>query len=136
MDSAASAVTIGKLLCLPPVPESSGLLEPALHATHEQKQGRAMVENFEFVYEFTSAKRFQDEDLIQILQCMWSGTKMSDQAWRALKATALKPQDRRLDHASEYYERSYSWQIVSLAQQIRPKISAAKCKTLLFISHP
>lgn len=67
------------------MPESSSLLEPALHAAHEQKQGRAMIESFDLVYEFTSAKKFQDEDLIQILHGMRTGTKMPDPAWKTGK---------------------------------------------------
>jgi hypothetical protein len=127
-----AAILLGDFYQLPPVPESSSLFQPALHASHEQKQGPAMLEQIELVYEFTSSKRFDDQNLVTILGCMREGKKMPDEAWKALKATVLKPHDPRLEKAADFYECSYSWQIVSLAQQIRPRISAAKGGTMLF----
>lgn len=88
-----AAILLGDFYQLPPVPESSSLLEPALRASHEQKQGRAMLEQIELVYEFTSSKRFEDANLITILNCMREGKKMPDECWKALKATVLKPND-------------------------------------------
>ena len=127
-----AVILLGDFLQLPPVPEASSLLHPVGHANYEQQQARILLKSFPLVYQFTSAKRFTDPVLIEILACMREGRAMSDNAWNAFKQTRLQPGDPRLSQAGNFYECGYAWELVSLAQQLRPQASARANRKVLF----
>ena len=66
-------------LQLPPVPESSSMLAPLEGTSNEHKVGAKIFRNAELVFQFSSAMRFSDETLIQILEAMRTagGRKLS-----------------------------------------------------------
>ena len=127
-----AVLLLGDFYQLPPVPEKTSLLYPVQFASYEQQQARVLLESFDLVYEFRSAKRFTCPLLKEILHSMRQGCQMSDAAWQALKKTQVKPGDTRLSNAGDFYECSYSWEIVSLAQQLRPIDSAKKTNHILY----
>ena len=53
---------------LPPVPESSNMLAPLQGTSDEHKVGAKIFRNAELVFQLSTAMRFTDETLIQILE--------------------------------------------------------------------
>ena len=127
-----AVLLLGDFLQLPPVPESASLLHPVRYTSYEQQQARALMATFDYVFEFTSAKRFSDPYLKEILHSMRNGCPISDAAWEALKKTRVLPNDPRLNSCPDHYECAYSWEIVAMAQQLRAKQSAKRCKQILY----
>ena len=76
-------------LQLPPVPESSSMLAPLEGTSAEHKVGAKIFRNAELVFKFSTAMRFTDETLIQILEAMRTpgGRKLSGAQWQALLNT-------------------------------------------------
>lgn len=127
-----AVLLLGDFLQLPPVPETTSLLQPVQYTTYEQQQARALLQTFDQVFQFNSSKRFTDPHLIEILQCMRTGGTISDSAWKALQKTVLRQEDPRLLAAGDFYECAYSWDIVSLGQQLRPRQSACLANEILY----
>ena len=76
-------------LQLPPVPESSSMLAPLEGTSDEHKVGAKIFRNAELVFQFSTAMRFTDETLIEILGVMRTpgGRKLSHAQWQALVKT-------------------------------------------------
>ena len=115
---------LGDFMQLPSVPDTHSLLHTSSLASFEHQQARFLAEHVELAYDFVISKRFSDPLLVEILKVMRCGGTMSHQAWKALSQTQVRAKDERLIHAGGYYECAYTWDIVSLAQQLRPRLSA------------
>ena len=128
----------GDYLQLPPVPEKTSVLWPTAGATYEQRQGRALVESFPYVFEFRQSNRFKDKDLIHILDCMRTpgGKIIHDDAWKSLEDRLIQSSknnvDPRLQAASDWLEAAYDWRTISLAQHVRMRLAAAAAGQVLF----
>ena len=73
-------------LQLLPVPESSSMLAPLEGTSDEHKVGAKIFRNVELVFQFSSAMRFTDQTLIQILEAMRTagGRKLSRAQWHSI----------------------------------------------------
>ena len=85
-------------LQLPPVPESSSMLAPLEGTSNEHQVGANVFRNAELVFQFSTAMRFTDETLIEILEAMRTpgGRKLSHAQWQALvntESSAEQPAD-------------------------------------------
>ena len=75
---------LGDFLQLPPVPACSSLMydgPPSLQ--YEHRQGKAIVQQADYVFGFKKAMRFSDPNLTHILQVMREGGTIHEQAWQA-----------------------------------------------------
>ena len=81
----------GDHLQLPPVPASSSVLAQLENTSDEHKVGARFFRNAELVFQFETAMRFQDENLISILACMRTpgGKRLTREQWRSLEQTEL-----------------------------------------------
>ena len=76
-------------LQLPPVPESSSMLAPLEGTSAAHKVGAKIFRNAELAFKFSTAMRFTEQTLIQILEAMRTpgGRKLSRAQWQALLNT-------------------------------------------------
>ena len=132
------ALLAGDFLQLPPIPSSSSLLFRHPTSSYEHKQGRAIAQSFSTVFQFKETQRFTDPLLVQILASMREpgGRRISEEAWSALCRTKVNVvdgiQDARLRATGDWMETGYQWSIVSLAQQLRSRLAAAKSGKVLY----
>ena len=124
----------GDFLQLLPVPESGSFLAPLDHASWEHRQGRAIFQKIKYVFEFKTSNRFKDPLLKEILEVMRTknGCKLSCAAWKALQQTQVKSPDNLADTGS-WFETSYDWITVAMAQHYRTRLEAAEKKKVLFL---
>ena len=124
----------GDELQFPPIPKEGGLLAPIEGTSDEQKVAARIFSNFTHVYRLTTAMRFHDETLIEILRKMRleGGCKLKESEWQALHATEVKkPEDL---HGTElWYESAYEWSIVCMSTVVRSQLSAKVHGTTLFV---
>ena len=141
----------GDFYQLPPVPATASLLAP--NGSYEHQQGRKLLSDMEYVLDFVNMQRFQDPLLVHILEAMRTpgGQKISEEAWQALKATAIgsagadarsgasQPDaigsasaDARLKDARGWYECAYEWRIVSYAMHAHARLNAKAAAKILF----
>ena len=143
----------GDFYQLPPVPATASLLASPSSRSYEHQQGRKLLSDMEYVLDFVNMQRFQDPLLVHILEAMRTpgGQKISEEAWQALKATAIGSAgadarsgasqpvaigsagaDARLKDARGWYECAYEWRIVSYAMHAHARLNAkAAAKILL-----
>ena len=128
-------VTAGDELQMPPVPFETSLLAPIEETSHEQKVGVKIFSGFEYVYRLTTAMRFTDDVLINILRKMRKkgGCVLTPAEWKALEATEVKNCETDLEGTDLWYEASYVWSVVSMAQVVRSRLSAQAAKTTLYM---
>ena len=108
-------------LQLPPVPETTSMLAPLEGTSDEHKVGAKIFRNVELVFQFSSAMRFTDQTLIQILEAMRTagGKKLSPAQWQALvntKRRAEQPADassKRLADPNMYHV-CYCWSVITM----------------------
>ena len=76
-------IACGDFLQLPPVPETSSLLNRRLSSSYEHQQGQALLAGFEHVVDFVEMQRFDDPLLLEILHSMRTlgGKTLSEEAW-------------------------------------------------------
>jgi len=137
----------GDFYQLPPVPATASLLAPPVKQSYEHQQGRKLLMDMEYVIDFVKMQRFDDPLLVEVLEAMRTrgGKKISDEAWKALKATeiqrgASEPAqaaeingvDPRLADARNWYECAYEWRIVSYAMHAHARLNARAAGKLLF----
>ena len=72
------------------------MLAPLEGTSDEHKVGANIFRNAELVFQFSSAMRFSDETLIQILEAMRTagGRKLSRAQWQALVNTERRAEQR------------------------------------------
>ena len=133
-------IDFGDELQLPPVPETAGLLAPLEGKSREHAAGVDIFSRKEYVYRLTTAKRFKDLVLVSILQKMRQpgGTTLTATEKEKLMATELAVDDEdmlqtQLKNTELWYQASYSWSVVSMAQTIRSRASAAAAKATLYM---
>ncbi|MDP6416552.1 MAG: hypothetical protein QGG54_16205, partial [Gammaproteobacteria bacterium] len=126
-------------LQLPPVPESSSMLAPLEGTSDEHKAGAKIFRNAELVFQFSTAMRFTDETLIQILEAMRTpgGRKLSRDQWQALVKTersAEQPADASAERPDESncYHVCYCWSVITMAAFMLARVSAQKSGQTLF----
>ena len=126
-------------LQLPPVPESSSMLAPLEGTSAEHKVGANIFRNAELVFQFSTAMRFTDETLIQILEAMRTpgGRKLSPTQWQALVNTerrAEQPADASSERPdnSNCYHVCYCWSVITMAAFMLARVSAKKSGQTLF----
>ena len=146
-------IACGDFLQLPPVPETSSLLNRRLSSSYEHQQGQALLAGFEHVVDFVEMQRFDDPLLLEILHSMRTpgGKTLSEEAWRALERTQVRVPtgvteradgasqpvgrevaDSRLNDAVGWYESAYEWAIVSFAMQLQTRLSAKRSNQVLY----
>ena len=146
-------IACGDFLQLPPVPETSSLLNRRLSSSYEHQQGQALLAGFEHVVDFVEMQRFDDPLLLEILHSMRTpgGKSFSEEAWRALERTQVRVPtgvteradgasqpvgrevaDSRLNDAVGWYESAYEWVIVSFAMQLQTRLSAKRSNQVLY----
>ena len=145
----------GDFYQLPPVPPSASLLADPMKQSYEQQQGHKLLQDMEYVVNFVEMKRFDDDNLAEILEAMRvpGGKLISQKAWQALEATVIKTavsqpghggagahrpgddqQDTRLRDARHWYECAYEWRLVSYAMHAHARLNAkAEHKILFYI---
>ena len=128
-------VTAGDELQMPPVPFESSLLAPIEGTSHEQKVGVKIFSGFAYVYRLTTAMRFTDDVLVNILRKMRikGGCVLTQQEWKAIESTEVHNSQRDLRGTELWYESSYVWSVVSMAQVVRSRLSAESARTTLFV---
>ena len=111
--------------CSSEVPATASLLASPASRSYEHQQGRKLLSDMEYVVDFVNMQRFHDPLLVHILEAMRTpgGQKISEEAWQALKATAIRPAaggasqpaaigaagaDARLKEARGWYECAYT----------------------------
>ena len=67
----------------------------------EQEQGIKLYQSFRDVWVLTGTKRFLDEDLPKLLQCLRSGAAMPESLWKNLEAQFCKLGDGATEDAVE-----------------------------------
>ena len=60
----------GDFYQLPPVPPSASLLADPMKQSYEQQQGHKLLQDMEYVVNFVEMKRFDDDNLAEILEAM------------------------------------------------------------------
>ena len=120
-------------LQLPPVPESSSMLAPLEGTSNEHKVGAKIFRNAERVFQFSSAMRFTDETLVQILEAMRTpgGRKLSRAQWQALVNTERRseqPADASNEQPDEAncYHVCYCWSVITMVAR-DPKANSPRC---------
>ena len=107
-----------------------------LAAPSEQLLHDIRAFDMEYVLDFVNMQRFQDPLLVHILEAMRTpgGRKISEEAWQALQATAIRTAgaDARLKEARGWYECAYEWRIVSYAMHAHARLNAKAASKLLF----
>ncbi len=124
----------GDELQFPPIPKEGGLLAPIVGTSDGRKVAARIFSNFTYVYRLTTAMRFHDDVLIEILRKMRveGGCKLKDSEWEALYAAEVKkPED--LAGTELWFESAYEWSIVSMAMVVRSQLSAKVHSTPLFL---
>ena len=126
----------GDFYQLPPVPATASLLASPSSRSYEHQQGRKLLSDMEYVLDFVNMQRFQDPLLVHILEAMRTpgGQKISEEAWQALKDTAIGSAgaDARLKQARGWYECAYEWRIVSYAMHAHARLNAKAAGKILF----
>ena len=124
----------GDFYQLPPVPSSASLLASADRQSYEHLQARKLLLDVPYVLEFVNMKRFDDPDLLHILEAMRTkgGKKISDEVWAKLQATVCQKGDRRLLEARGWYECAYEWRRVSFAMHVHARLNAKHSRRVLF----
>jgi hypothetical protein len=126
----------GDFYQLPPVPASASLLAPPTNQSYEHQQGRKLLMDMQYVVEFVQMQRFDDPLLVEVLEAMRTpgGKKISEDAWRAIKATEIKEgdTDTRLRDARNWYECAYEWRIVSYAMHAHARLNAKAAGKVLY----
>lgn len=126
---------LGDFLQLPPFPPSTSFLnEGTKLLQYEHRQGKATLQQADYVFAFAQSMRFDDPNLKHILEVMRtkSGGKIKEEAWQALVATQVVQNDPRLIAAWDWKEGAYEWQLVSMAQQLAARCQAARERRILF----
>jgi hypothetical protein len=126
----------GDELQLPPVPAQAGLFAPIEGTSHEQKTAVKILNSFTHVYRLTTAMRFKDEVLKEILRKMrlTGGCSLDDSEWDALEDTEISSAESpKLKGTEMWYESAYEWSIVAMSQALRSQMSAKENKKPLFI---
>ena len=85
-------VAAGDELQFPPIPKEGGLLAPIEGTSDEHKVAVRLFSKFSYVYRLTTAMRFDDDILIEILRKMRveNGCKLTETEWQRLCATEIK----------------------------------------------
>ena len=126
----------GDFYQLPPVPASASLMAPPTNQSYEHQQGRKLLMDMQYVVEFVQMQRFDDPLLVEVLEAMRTpgGKKISEDAWRAIKATEIKEgyTDTRLRDARNWYECAYEWRIVSYAMHAHARLNAKAAGKVLY----
>ena len=106
----------GDYLQLPPVPESSSVLWPALGAAYEHRQGKALISSVPMVYEFRKSNRFTDERLIRLLAAMRTpgGQSLQNDDWEALVQRQIRLCRPRRAGSSVALKISHGYRALSL----------------------
>ena len=126
-------------LQLPPVPESSSMLAPMEGTSQEHKVGAKIFRNAELVFQFSTAMRFTDQTLIQILETMRipGGRKLTNDQWQALMKTQRSVQQpanvgaEQPDY-TDYYHVCYCWSVITMAAYMLTRASAERSGQTLF----
>ena len=126
-------------LQLPPVPESSSMLAPLEGKSDEHKVGANFFRNAEFVFQFSTAMRFNDETPVEILQAMRTpgGRKLSHSQWQALlqtehSAEQLAEASVEQPAYSTWYHARHCWSVITMAASMLARASAQKARQTLF----
>ena len=138
----------GDHLQLPPVPKSSGLLAPLVGKSKEHKAGASLFANTEYVFQFHTAKRFEDPVLIDILDVMRTpgGKRLPDSHWHALRNTEISAaqSDGRISAAQadgsqnsrqvpgDWYHVCYVWSVTTMAMYMQARMSAKSTQRTLY----
>ena len=127
-------IVAGDELQFPCVPQAAGLLAPIIGTSDEQTTAVKLFSGFREVYRLTTAKRFEDPMLVNILRNMRQkgGCKLSRTEWHALQNTEV-PEICVLKNTEGWFESAYEWSIVTLATVARCQLSAHHHGTPLFI---
>ena len=115
------------------------MLAPLEGTSNEHKVGAKIFRNAELVFQFSSAMRFTDETLVQILEAMRTpgGRKLSRAQWQALVNTersAGQPADASSERPddSNCYHVCYCWSVITMAAFMLARVSAQKSGQTLF----
>ena len=129
-------VVAGDELQMPPVPFEASLLAPVEGSSHEHKVGVKIFSGLRHVYRLRTAMRFKDDLLSGMLAKMRTkgGCRLTKHEWDTLQATEVENPVHDLAGTELWYEASYVWSVVSMAQVIRSRLSAQHHKTVLFIA--
>ena len=84
-------ILAGDFYQLPPVPATTSVLATSTHASYEHQQGRKLLADMEYGFDFVQMQRFTDPLLVEVLEAMRTpgGRKISAQAWEAITATQI-----------------------------------------------
>ncbi len=88
-----------------------------------------------YVHDFAQTQRSDDLLLVEILEMPTpGGKKISEKAWKAVKATVLKTTGTEplLRDARGWYERAYEWHVVSYATHAHARLNAKAAGNILF----
>ena len=115
------------------------MLAPLEGTRVEHKVGAKIFRNVELVFQFSSAMRFTDQTLIQILEAMRTarGRNLSRAQWQALVNTerrAEQPADassQRPEDSNSYHV-CYGWSVITMAAFMHARTSAQKSGQTLF----
>ena len=117
------------------------MLAPLEGTSNEHKVGAKIFRNAELVFQFSTAMRFSDEILIQILEAMRTpgGRKLSRAQWQALVNTERsveQPADTSADgpHETNCYHVCYCWSVITMAAFMLARVSAQRSGQTLFYS--
>ena len=115
------------------------MLAPLEGTSSEHKVGAKIFRNVELVFQFSTAMRFTDETLIQILETMRTpgGKKLSHAQWQALLKTersAEQPANASAERPdeSDCYHVCYCWSVITMAAFMLARVSAQKSGQTLF----
>ena len=129
-------IASGDFLQLPPVPAASSLLAAGTkHLRYEHRQGKAVFQLADCVFEFKQSMRFTDQNLVHILETMRleGGGQIRETAWEALLQTQVSDaSDARLLAAMSWKEGAHEWTLVGLAQQANARLQAAAAGRILY----
>ena len=133
-------IDFGDELQLPPVPETASLLSSLEEKSREHAAGVDIFSRKDFVYRLTTAMRFTDPALVEILHKMRQprGTLLTASEKAQLMATELAVDDEdklqaQLRGTELWYQACYAWSVVSMAQSIRSRASAEAARATLYM---
>ena len=135
----------GDHLQLPPVPQSNSLFSCSTsdgNHSNEHMAGCSIFSSIPDVFQFRTARRFKDPDLIAILEAMRTpnGKKITETQWTKILQTEINTEDpafdsnELLEHTFDWFHSAYTWNFVSMAMALRAQHGARKeQKQLLYI---